>query len=57
MNEAKWPPKGTVQLREWKRFWLFYLLSLLFTPGDFFAVPFPTAKLRVTSDLLCFNPF
>jgi|SRR6185312_582855 hypothetical protein len=28
-----------------------------FTPGDFFVPPFPTAKLRVTTDLLCFNPF
>ena len=28
-----------------------------FTPGDLFAARFPTAKLTLTSDLLCFNPF
>ena len=28
-----------------------------FTPGDFVVPPFPTAKLRVKTDLLCFNPF
>jgi hypothetical protein len=28
-----------------------------FTPGDLFAARFPTAKLRLTTHLLCFNPF
>jgi hypothetical protein len=28
-----------------------------FTPGDLCVPPFPTAKLRLKSDLLCFNPF
>jgi hypothetical protein len=36
---------------------VFLFAITTFTPGGFFAAPFPTAKLRVTSDLLCFNPF
>src|SRR5262249_53454612 len=28
-----------------------------FTPGGFCVPPFPTAKLRVMTHLLCFNPF
>jgi hypothetical protein len=28
-----------------------------FTPGDWVVPPFPTAKLRLTTHLLCFNPF
>jgi hypothetical protein len=28
-----------------------------FTPGGFFVPPFPTAKVTLTTHLLCFNPF
>src|SRR5438270_6531353 len=34
-----------------------FLFITTFYSRGFFAAPFSTAKLRVTADLLCFNPF
>src|SRR5882724_8273748 len=57
MNEAKSPPKGTVQLREWTCSWLFSLPSLLLLQGVYGLPPCPTAKLRLATHLLCYNSF